>query len=159
MTISTEQGVQALVAELNRAGELPAGLGPLLEEVPREKFIPDREQDGTDESVTEVVPWPFLGTPSSRWALAVAMPQCRAEIEPSTAERDYKLGWLHDPVSGSWASLVPLGNGKYLVRQAGIRRLWDEAAAVHRWWTAKGEPFITDWIWTITPDGQSISVP
>jgi protein-L-isoaspartate O-methyltransferase len=122
--------------------------------------VPDWEHASAEfESVTEIVPWPFLGTPSSRWALAVAMPSCRYKIEPSTPERNYKLAWLHDPVSGSWASLVPLGEGKYLVRQIGIRRLWDEAEAVHRWWTAKGEPFITDWVWTITPDEQSISVP
>jgi protein-L-isoaspartate O-methyltransferase len=117
------------------------------------------EQDGTDESITKIVPWPFLGTPSSRWALAVALPSCRYDIEPSTDERPYKLAWLHDPVSGSWASAVPLGKGNYRVRQSGIRRLWDEAEAVHRWWQSNGEPFITSWVWTITPDGQSISLP
>lgn len=117
------------------------------------------EQDGTSESVTTIKPWPFLGTASSRWALAVGLPSCRYEIEPSTEGRPYKRAWLRDPVSDPWASVVPLGNGKYLVRQTGIRRLWDEAEAVYRWWDEKGRPFITDWRWTITPDRQTIGLP
>ncbi|WP_431874533.1 methyltransferase domain-containing protein [Amycolatopsis sacchari] len=38
----TKPGAQALVKELDSAGDLPAGFGPLLESVPREWFIPDR---------------------------------------------------------------------------------------------------------------------
>ncbi|GAB2792320.1 methyltransferase domain-containing protein [Amycolatopsis magusensis] len=119
--------------------------------------LPDWEQDGTDESVTTTVPWPLLGTPSSRWALAVALGSCRYEIEPSSDARPYKLAWLLDPLSGSWASVVPLGEGKYRVRQSGPRRLWDEAEAVRRWYVDHGEPAITSWTWTITPESQSIS--
>jgi hypothetical protein len=74
----------------------------------------------------------------------------------------YDLGdrrvWLTDPVSGSWASVVPQGDDTYLVRQAGPRRLWDEAEAAHRWWHGMGRPHITDWRWTITRERQGIGV-
>lgn len=117
------------------------------------------EQDGTDERVTDVKPWPMLTLPSPRWALAVALPSCRYDIEPSSEHRPYKLAWVYDPLSDSWASAVPLCEGKYRIRQSGIRRLWDEAEAAYRWWTENGEPHITKWRWTITPDRQSTTVP
>jgi hypothetical protein len=66
--------------------------------------------------------------------------------------------WLGDPVSGSWASVVPDGNGDYLVRQSGVRRLWDEAEAAYRWWRHNGEPRVTDWRWTMTPERQAVAV-
>ncbi|MBB5153921.1 hypothetical protein BJ970_001455 [Saccharopolyspora phatthalungensis] len=119
----------------------------------------NHEQDGTDERVTEIEPWPLLKLPSLRWALAVALPSCRYDIEPSSEHRPHKFAWLHDPLSDSWASAVPLGERKYRIRQSGIRRLWDEAEAAYQWWTDKGEPHITEWRWTITPDCQSITFP
>jgi hypothetical protein len=141
---------------------LPMGVGFMESRSQRTARVPDGdidfEQDGADESVTTLKPWPLLGTPSSRWALAVALPSCRYDVEPSTEDRPYKLAWLRDPVSGSWASSVPLGDGKYQVRQYGIRRLWDEAEAAGRWWERSGRPHITQWRWRITPDGQSVAL-
>jgi hypothetical protein len=109
--------------------------------------------DGADERVTTTEPWPVLEVPSARWAVAVAVPSCGYDLKPG------RRVWLEDPVTGSWASVVPLGDKEFLVRQAGARRLWDEAEAAYRWWRQRGEPFITTWQWTITPDRQSIRLP
>lgn len=73
---------------------------------------------------------------------------------------EYRPGvaWLVDPLSGSWASVVPEGE-RFRVRQVGPRRLWDAAEAAYRWWVERGEPPLSAWEWTITPDRQSVTLP
>lgn len=56
------------------------------------------------ESTTSVSPFPMLLGEASRWAVAVAVPSCRYDVEPRTAERDHGVAWLTDPVSESWGS-------------------------------------------------------
>jgi protein-L-isoaspartate O-methyltransferase len=134
---------------------LPMGVGFMESRTARTPEVTsgDVGSVGGDERVSALAPWPLLEVPSPRWALAVAVPSCRYDVEPG------RRAWLRDPVSGSWATVAPGDDGTYLVRQAGIRRLWDEAEAAYRWWQAHGEPFITDWQWTITPHRQSIELP
>ncbi|MGH3903319.1 MAG: hypothetical protein ACRDTE_03855 [Pseudonocardiaceae bacterium] len=67
------------------------------------------------------------------------------------------MAWLRDPLSDSWASIVPDGD-RFQVRQAGPRRLWDTAEAAYRWWQARGEPPLSAWTWTATPDRQSVTL-
>jgi protein-L-isoaspartate O-methyltransferase len=112
----------------------------------------DWTDDTADQVYTRIRPWLMLSDIVSRWALAVALPSCRYDMEVGT------FVWLRDPVSGSWASLVPDGNGRFLVRQKGIRRLWDEAEAAYRWWIKQGKPVGPDWVWTIAPQRQTISL-
>jgi protein-L-isoaspartate O-methyltransferase len=143
---------------------LPMGVGFMESRSQRTADVPDVgmgwEHDA-DERVTTIAPSTLLQVPSPRWALAVALGSCRYDIEESTQERPYRRAWLCDPVSDSWASVVPAetvgSSRRYLVRQSGIRRLWDEAEAAFRWWQDQGKPFITEWEWTITPDRQSIT--
>jgi protein-L-isoaspartate O-methyltransferase len=132
---------------------LPMGVGFMESRLQRTGEAPEQdwERDGTQESITTVEPRRVLEVPSPRWAVAVAVPSCRYGIEG-------ELVWLSDPVSGAWASAVPAGRGRFLVRQNGIRRLWDEVEIAYRWWCARGEPFITEWRWTITPDRQEIGL-
>lgn len=111
----------------------------------------DWERDGTTERITTIKPWPLLDVPSPRWALAVALPSCRYGIEPR------QRMWLCDPVSGSWASVVPIVDGLHLVRQHRPRRLWDAAEAAYRWWQDSGEPHITEWRWTVSADRQAVT--
>lgn len=132
---------------------LPMGVGFMESRPQRTGEAPDEdwEQDGTAERVTDVAPRRVFEVPSPRWAVAVAVPSCRYGIEG-------ELVWLSDPVSGAWTSVVPAGHGRFLVRQTGIRRLWDEVEVAYRWWRESGEPFITEWRWTITPDRQRIGL-
>jgi protein-L-isoaspartate(D-aspartate) O-methyltransferase len=108
--------------------------------------------------LSDIDPWAVLGDSAARWAVAVAVPSCRYDLEDSTPERPYPVASLGDPLSGARAVIVPQ-LGRYLVRQAGPRRLWDEAEAAYLWWQGKGRPPVDVWEWTITPDRQSIRLP
>lgn len=110
----------------------------------------DWTDDTADQTITKIKPWLMFSDIVSRWALAVALPSCRYDMEEN------EFIWLRDPLSSSWASLVPIGNGSFLVRQQGIRRLWNEAEAAYRWWIDQGQPAGPDWVWTITPERQTI---
>ncbi|MGH3912563.1 MAG: methyltransferase domain-containing protein [Pseudonocardiaceae bacterium] len=112
----------------------------------------DWHDDTADQKITRIRPWLMFSDFISRWALAVALPSCRYDMA------DNEFVWLRDPVSGSWASVVPIDNGNLLVRQKGIRRLWDEAEAAYRWWIGEGRPVGPDWVWTITPQRQTIQL-
>jgi protein-L-isoaspartate O-methyltransferase len=102
-------------------------------------------------------PWTALLAEAPRWAIAVAVPQCRYDVWKRTPERPHGVAWLVDTCSGSWASVVPGGTtGRYDVRQYGPRRLWDEAESAHRWWQQAGEPALEDWEFIITSDRQTV---
>jgi protein-L-isoaspartate(D-aspartate) O-methyltransferase len=111
-------------------------------------------------ALTEVDPFTALLDEASRWAIAVSVPSCRYNLEKRTSERDHGVAWLLDPITGSWASVVPTTprSENYLARQTGPRRLWDEAVAAYRWWDQHGKPGIEDWQWTITAHRQRISL-
>lgn len=110
----------------------------------------DWTDDTADQETTTIRPWLMFSDIVSRWALGVAVPSCRYDMQEG------EFVWLRDPVSSSWASVVPLGNGNFLVRQKGPRKLWTEAETAYRWWIDQGQPAGPDWIWTVTPQHQSI---
>lgn len=74
--------------------------------------------------------------------------------------RGHGVAWLLDPITGSWASVVPTTprSENYLTRQTGPRRLWDEAATAYRCWDQQGQPPIEAWQWTITSHQQRINL-
>jgi protein-L-isoaspartate O-methyltransferase len=106
-----------------------------------------------DQQTSTIQPWLMFTDIVSRWALAVALPSCRYDM------RAHEYLWLRDPLSGSWASVVPADSGSFLVRQKGIRRLWDEAEAAYRWWIGQGKPTGPNWEWTIAPQQQTVCLP
>ncbi|WET76870.1 protein-L-isoaspartate(D-aspartate) O-methyltransferase [Amycolatopsis sp. QT-25] len=120
--------------------------------------LPEWDHGPVIESEAAILPWSLLDDPSARWALAVAMPGCRAGVQDPDP-RGTRQVWFRDPVTHSWASVREVRMGECTVRQSGVRRLWDEAQAAYRWWRSKGDPHITTWTWTITPDNQSITLP
>lgn len=61
----------------------------------------DWTDDTADQGTTKIRPWLMFSDIVSRWALAVALPSCRYNMEEN------EFVWLRDPVSGSWASVVP----------------------------------------------------
>lgn len=95
---------------------------------------------------TEIEPWSALLAEASRWAIGVAVPQCRFEVWERAETRPHGVAWLVDTCSGSWASVVP-GNvdDVFDVRQVGPRRLWDQAEAALRSWRSHGSPGVEDW--------------
>ncbi|MGI8311427.1 methyltransferase domain-containing protein [Saccharopolyspora hattusasensis] len=104
-----------------------------------------------DESTTDLDAKDMLSNPHSRWALAVAMPSCRYDLDHD--DDGENVWWLRDPMSGSWARIA-----SGAVHQSGPRRLWDEAEAAYAWWLGAGEPSVVDWTWTITPTRQSVTL-
>lgn len=114
-------------------------------------------EDSAEVSETEIDPVAVLSDPQSRWALALALPSCRYDIQDATSERPFVLVWLRDPVSWSWAALTPSGC-RWEVRQDGPRRLFDELAGGYRYWTTHGRPPRSDWLWTVTPTQQSVTL-
>lgn len=66
--------------------------------------------------------------------------------------------WLYGPETGSWASVKVPDKPPYLVEQRGPRRLFDEVEAAYRWWQDAGEPAVDDWLVTVTPAGQEITL-
>jgi protein-L-isoaspartate O-methyltransferase len=120
-----------------------------------------RWDDPDAEAVrTEIDPFTALLCEAPRWAIAVSVPSCRYYLDKRTSERGHGVAWLLDPITGSWASVVPTTprSDHYLARQSGPRRLWDEAATAYRWWNQQGQPAIETWQWTITPHRQRISL-
>ena len=126
-------------------------------EVPAELDPSERDDAAAESSWTELAPWVPLLADDHRWPIAVALPGCRYAVRERTADRPGEA-WLVDPLSGSWAAVVP-ADGRYAVRQHGPRRLWDAAEAAYRWWTGRGRPPLPAWEWTVAPDRQRVTLP
>jgi protein-L-isoaspartate(D-aspartate) O-methyltransferase len=110
---------------------------------------------------TEVMPWTTLGNEAPQWAIAVAVPSCRYELWPRTPGRNPRHGvaWLGDPLSGSWASVIPSHTkDQYEVRQRGPRHLWDEVETAYHWWVEQDKPTLNQWKFTVSPDRQTAGV-
>lgn len=93
-------------------------------------------------------PWPIssVTTPASESALRV--PNCRLTWELG---EDGYLDTLWLLATDSWASVQDT-----LVRQAGVRRLWDEAAAGYSRWVQSGRPGRDRYGVSVTADRQSV---
>jgi protein-L-isoaspartate O-methyltransferase len=112
-----------------------------------------------DVTFTGTAPWPVLLEPDPRWALAVALPSVVYDVWERTEERR-GVAWLMDPRSRSWATVSPLDDdGLFAVRQIGPRRLWTEAEHALRWWRARGAPAVHEWVWTVGPREQGVTLP
>lgn len=117
----------------------------------------DLRWDDQDADLThsDLEPWSALLADGPQWAIAVALPQCRFDVWKRSPDRDHGVAWLVDPITGSWASVVPgASRATYDVRQVGPRRLWDEAEAAHRWWRAAGQPTVEAWEFVVTRGRQ-----
>ncbi|MGH4026732.1 MAG: hypothetical protein ACRDRV_19340 [Pseudonocardiaceae bacterium] len=92
--------------------------------------------------------------------MAVAMPSCRYNTYLPGERSPRRLILFQDPVSGSWASIHGADDhGRFAVRQAGPRRLADEALAAIRWFAQRGAPALEAWLWEVEPDRQSVTLP
>jgi len=117
------------------------------------------DDPAADLSETDIEPWPALLKESSRWAIGVAVPSCRYMVEKATSERPHGVAWLADPLSVSWAAVVPgEKKGRYEVRQHGPRRLWDEAETAYLWWDRHGRPGLDQWRFIVEPTRQAVTL-
>ncbi|MFN2496335.1 MAG: methyltransferase domain-containing protein [Pseudonocardiaceae bacterium] len=108
---------------------------------------PDDFPDIATHSDTDLDPHQVLGNHSTL-PVALHLGGCRAifETDPTTGNETL---WLL--AADSWAAIT---NGH--VRQAGARKLWDDAVTAHQWWIAHDRPDRQQFHLTITPERQWI---
>ncbi|MFI5492705.1 hypothetical protein [Actinoplanes sp. NPDC051859] len=86
--------------------------------------------------------------------IGLRVPECY-EWKETTAGRVVQR--LDDPSSLSWATITESTKaGRFVVRQGGPRRLWDEIVSAHRWWQEQGDPVFSRFGMTIDRDGQRL---
>ena len=102
----------------------------------------------------DVHPWHLAGDRDAATAIGLRVNGIRRAWQPAGA-----LGtlWLYAADSRSWASLQLLDEPPYPVRRAGPRALFDEVIEAYRWCDA-GEPAFTQWLVTVTPERQTITL-
>jgi protein-L-isoaspartate(D-aspartate) O-methyltransferase len=116
---------------------------------------PDDFADIADITTTAVDPLELLGD-DAQLAVGLHLGECRVAYD-FAGDGSIETMWLL--AADSWASV----HGQ-TVRQAGARRLWDEALAGYRWWIEHGRPSrqrfgltITSqrqWVWLDDPTGK-----
>lgn len=113
-------------------------------------IIPDEPDDFeavADCSTTDIDLASFLGE-DARFGVGLQVPDCRLTWELGDDGYLDTL-WLLAP--GAWASIQGT-----VVRQAGARRLWDEAAAGYSWWLQSGKPGRERYGVTVTAERQLV---
>jgi protein-L-isoaspartate(D-aspartate) O-methyltransferase len=112
--------------------------------------IPDEPDDFdalSERSRTDVYLADFLGE-DARFGIGLHVPDCRLTWE--LGDDGYlETLWLLAP--DAWASVHDT-----VVRQAGARRLWDEATAGYAWWLRSGKPCRDRYGVTVTASHQYV---
>lgn len=94
-------------------------------------------------------------------AIGTRVAECQMDYFPSRDPNSHN-GTLRlvDQCSRSWARLYYDHDGgpPYQVHQYGPRRLWDEVEAAHTWWVEHDRPSANHWQFTVTPEGQQITL-
>lgn len=118
--------------------------------------------DTYDCTETKIHPY-YLGVNSRHSAIAIGqrVPDVRVKWHPSNDPDQPDLSghmWWFAEYGGSWASLRVEGDPPWEVHQSGPRRLFEEVRDAYRWWRKQGEPQASDWLVTVTPEGQTITL-
>jgi protein-L-isoaspartate(D-aspartate) O-methyltransferase len=115
-----------------------------------------------ERSTTSIGPYELAGHRGAMLAISQRVPHCLHQYFPYDPDDGTGELWFLDPWSGSWASHVHItpdcSDDEFKVRQRGPRRLWDEIAAAHAWWTEQGRPDEQDWTFTVHATEQSIKL-
>ncbi|MDQ2880638.1 MAG: protein-L-isoaspartate(D-aspartate) O-methyltransferase [Actinomycetota bacterium] len=112
---------------------------PVIPDEP-EDFDAISERSGTDLDLAD-----FLGE-DARFGIGLHVPDCRLTWEMGP-DGYLETLWLLAP--DAWASVEGT-----VIRQAGARRLWEEAAAGYSWWLQSGQPRRDRYGVTVTADHQ-----
>jgi protein-L-isoaspartate(D-aspartate) O-methyltransferase len=119
-----------------------------------------RDTDSPELSHTNLHAAHLCNDHDATFAIALQVPGCHWEYEPTTGEEDRWSVWFLDPDSRSWARFdYQPHTRRWPVHQFGPRRLWEEVAVAYHRWERAGRPPVTRWRFTITPDGQRMELP
>jgi protein-L-isoaspartate(D-aspartate) O-methyltransferase len=121
------------------------------------------ETGDAQESTTSLWVYEVIGDFSGALTVGLLVPHCHKIVQDDPEEQCHHLVRVHDPVTGSWATVdVRRGRAALPVRQHGPRELWDEIEQAHAWWVTHGRPSYTrlgvtvtdaeQWTWLDHPD-------
>ena len=110
------------------------------------------------QSSTDIHPWHLIGDRNAAVAIGQRLGDGVHTHWQDTGTRTGYL-WLLHPASRSWAWLILDDEPPpFVVHQGGPRTVFNEVEAAYRWWREQGEPAVTDWLITVTPDQQTIKL-
>ncbi len=124
----------------------------------------DEEETGeAQDTTTSLWVYEVVGDFSGALTVGLLVPRCHKIVESDPQDEHHHLVRIHDPVTGSWATVdVRPGSAAYPVRQHGPRWLWEEIEQAHAWWIKHGRPTYTrlgvtvtntqQWAWLDHPD-------
>ncbi|MCX4692628.1 methyltransferase domain-containing protein [Streptomyces sp. NBC_01408] len=109
-----------------------------------------------DTCTTALSPWDVAGDDlDAQFHLGLSIRDVWHTWDTSGEHAPVRL-WLADITGDSWASVDWDGMQAktFATGQYGPRRLWDEIAAAHSWWSAAGRPGVERYGMTVTSDGR-----
>jgi len=93
------------------------------------------------------------------FAIGALVPGCQWEYAPAHSDDGRWCVWFLDLPSRSWARFdYQPETRRWPVHQFGPRRLYDEVTTAYRCWDHAGRPPVTQWRFTLTPDGQCVEL-
>jgi protein-L-isoaspartate(D-aspartate) O-methyltransferase len=115
----------------------------------------------TAETTTDLHPYHYVSDRDAATAIGQRVEGVyrvwQASKQPNSSARVGMLR-LYCPADGSWACVVLMTEPPYPVEQAGPRRLFNEVETAYRWWQQAGKPAVEDWLVTVGPAGQQITL-
>jgi protein-L-isoaspartate O-methyltransferase len=116
-----------------------------------------RDTDTPHVSDTDLHASHLCNDDNALFAIGLDVPSCHWTYEPTTSSKDRWCVWFLDPTSRSWARFdYQPDTQRWPVHQFGPRRLFDEITTAYHRWTHTGRPPVTQWRFTITPEGQRV---
>ncbi|MCS0635949.1 methyltransferase domain-containing protein [Streptomyces sp. LP05-1] len=115
-----------------------------------------RQEGAAERSFTRLSPWAVTG---DEWSARFAVGLQARDVRHVWDEDGPALRlWLATTDATSWAAVDDNGGGegRYAVRQFGVRRLWDEVVAAYHWWRGAGEPGPGRFGLTVHPGGGHV---
>jgi protein-L-isoaspartate O-methyltransferase len=125
--------------------------------------LDEKETGEAQDTTTSLWVYEVVGDFSGALTVGLLVPRCHKIVESDPQAEHHHLVRIHDPVTGSWATVdVRAGSAAYPVRQHGPRWLWEEIEQAHAWWIKHGRPTYTrlgvtvtntqQWAWLDHPD-------
>ncbi|MET9699974.1 hypothetical protein ABZY31_24035 [Streptomyces sp. NPDC006529] len=126
---------------------------------PHRGYLSDfyRHNDAGTPGRTRICPRAFTENAAALFFVGLALPDAwylPAEADDASGEATL---WILADDRASWATVeyTPTGT-EFEVDQFGPRRLWDEAATAHQWWSRLGSPSRDRAGLTVDRDGQHL---
>ncbi len=117
-------------------------------------YLPDGFPGDAEAGTTERTAADGFADPFGPFAFAAGLRVPACSWAADRRGDDHSV-WLYGLTDRSWAAVLFCGGRPTsTVHQSGPRRLWDEAEAAWRWWTARGRPEPTRFGLTVTAAGQ-----